>query len=126
MDMPSENKTVYRVVVEDLGEAVLALDNDRGFSIISELELKGEVQSYAMRRGEVVIIPLGVEKGLRGLPGVFTAGKVLYTPIDDGFAIVLEDFKSLEQNYVEIGEVVEGLDLLRGLEGVRRAVVKRL
>jgi len=124
--MSSENRTVYRVSVEGVGEALLALDNDRGYSIISELELKGEVQSYAVRRGEVVIIPLGVEKGLRGLPGVFTAGKVLYTPIDDGFAIVLEDFKSLEQNYVEIGEVLEGLDLLRGVEGVRRAVVRRL
>ncbi len=112
------NVTVLNVKILGQGEAKLVIDNDKGFSIISEFRKRGVVHGVAMPYKDVVIVSVNFRKGIRGIPGVFKKGSVLYSPIYDALVIVLKDFESREHNYIEIGYVDEGLEKFEKIKGV--------
>ncbi|HIQ13758.1 MAG TPA: hypothetical protein EYH44_05205 [Thermoprotei archaeon] len=114
----SMNTTVLNVRVLGYGEAKLAIDNDKGFFIVSEFRKKNTIYGIAMLYKNVVNISINIKKGIRGIPGVFKRGSVLYSPIYDSLAIVLNDFESREHNYIEVGYVEEGIETFEKIRGV--------
>lgn len=112
------NATILNVRVLGYGEAKLVIDNDKGFFIVSEFRKRGIIDGVAMLYNNVVHISINIKKGIRGIPGVFRRGSVLYSPIYDSLVIVLNDFESRELNYIEVGYVEDGLEIFEKIRGV--------
>ncbi len=122
----SSDKALFKLVIDGAGEALLSIDYDRGFSILTSLLQRETYDTYAVRRDELILVKVDVERGVRGLPGIHKRGALLYSPIEDSLVIVVNDFKSMEKNYSQVGVVEEGLENIEGFEGVAKARLIRL
>ena len=77
------NVSLLKAKIIGMGEATFSIDNDKGFSIVSEFRKRRVVNGIAMPHKNMVLISVNFKKGLRGLPGVFKRGSLLYSPIFD-------------------------------------------
>ncbi len=112
------NVSLLKAKIIGFGEATLSIDNDKGFSIVSEFRKRRIVDGVAMPHRNMVLISVNFRKGVRGLPGVFKRGSLLYSPLFDSLVVVLRDFDSREQNYIEVGTVEEGLEIFDKLKNI--------
>jgi len=114
----------YDLVVYGVGKVKLGLDKAGAFTIVNELERINRIETSIIRRGSLLVVPLNIKKGGYGAIQSFEKGDILYDIPRNSLIILLENFTPTESSYAYAGKVLEGLDKLKKISRVTKAVIK--
>ena len=115
----------YVVEIYGGGRVVIGFNRAEAFSLLNELERIDILDTYVIKRNDIIEIPLKIKKGGIGRPGTYVRGDVLYNIPLNNITIPLKEFRASEYSYSPVGKVLEGIENLDKLGRVTKAVFKR-
>lgn len=115
----------YILEIYGVGSLIIGFNRAEAFSLLNEIERLEYIDTYVIRRGDYVEIPLKIKKGGIGRPGVFERGDLLYNIPLNNLTIPLKKMEVAEASYSLVGKVIEGIEYLDRLGRVTKAVLKK-
>ncbi len=115
----------FSIDIDGVGRVVISLSRVKALKILNELNRIVPLSTYVFVRNGIPFIYLGIRKG--GMSDVeCSRGRVLYDVSNDSLMICLREHSLTSRRYIDVGVVVDGLELLESLESRRKAVIRKI
>lgn len=115
----------YVIDIEGEGRFTISLSKAKALPIISELNRRLPLDTYMLRRGNRILIYLGIDKGGFSMVSC-EEGRVLYDVVQDSLMICLSSERIESRKFIDVGYVKEGLEKILNLDRKVKVRIERV